>query len=70
MTVESIWFISGAIFGGILYFYFAINLIVGLIIGAFIGFLITTTMKLLNYTFSKSGEWSSSNSSSCSDDDW
>lgn len=67
MTVETIWFISGIIFGGILYFYFAVNMLIGGIIGAFIGFLITTTMKLLDFKFNKSSE-RSSNSCSCSDD--
>jgi hypothetical protein len=68
MTVESIWIIGASIIGGILWFLFQIHIIIGFIIGAFIGFCFTTIMKIFNWKFAKSADYSSSSSNSC--DDW
>lgn len=69
MTVETVWVISAAIIGVVLWYWFQIPGLIGLIIGAFIGLVITTTMKMFNWKFNKSADYSSSSRSS-SFNDW
>ena len=68
MTVEALWIISAAVIGGILWYWFQIHALIGLIVGAFVGFIITTVMKIFNWKFAKSANYSSLTSNSF--DDW
>lgn len=70
MTVETVWWISAIIVAAVLWFWVQIHLLVGLIVGAFIGLGITTIMKIFNWRFAKSSEYSSSSRSSSSYDSW
>jgi len=62
MNTQGIWLISALSFAGVGYFVFSFNILAGLLIGATIGFVITTTLKLLGWNI-KTGNYSSSNSS-------
>lgn len=67
MTVEAVWVLTGLVVSILISFWVADFLVFGFIIGAFIGLVITSVMKMFNFKFSNSGTYSSSSSNY---DDW
>ena len=61
-----IWYGTSLVVGGALWHYFNLHLVIGLMIGAVLGFLITTVLKLFGWESSRTTPYSGSSS----DDYW
>ena len=65
-----IWYVTSLIVGGALWYYFQMHLVLALMIGAILGFIITTVLKLLGWKFERTIPYSEISPDDYSDDYW